>query len=122
MSDSTSRVLQPGRVVRLADLADYSDGAIVSKTLVRNDSGTLTLFSFEEGQGLSEHTAPYDAVVTVLDGTAQIRIEGEPRTVREGETVLMPAHIPHMVQATSRMKMLLVMIRDPAPAGMSQKT
>jgi quercetin dioxygenase-like cupin family protein len=83
----------------------------VSKTLLDKDSGTLTLFAFDAGQGLSEHTSPYDATVQVLDGEATLVIDGEPLTVTAGELVIMPANVPHSVRADARFKMLLIMIR-----------
>ncbi len=89
----------------------YIDGAVVSKTLIKKDSGTVTLFAFEAGQGLSEHTAPFDALVQILDGEARITIGGEDRTVAAGEMIIMPAHVPHALQAEKAFKMLLVMIR-----------
>ena len=89
----------------------YADGAIVSKTLLDKPTGTLTLFSFDEGQGLSEHTAPFDATVQILDGEAAITIDGKTQTVKAGELIIMPANIPHALQAEVRFKMLLIMIR-----------
>jgi len=89
----------------------YIDGAVVSKTLIKNDSGTVTLFAFEAGQGLSEHTAPFDALVQILDGEAHITIGGAPQTVTAGEMIIMPANVPHALQAEKAFKMLLVMIR-----------
>lgn len=97
--------------VSLPSLVEYGQGAVVSRTLIKNSAGTLTLFAFDEGQGLSEHSAPYDAVVQVLEGKAQLTIGGRPVPAHEGETVLMPANVPHEVQAATRFKMLLTMIR-----------
>jgi quercetin dioxygenase-like cupin family protein len=95
----------------LEKFVDYADGSVVSKTLLKKNTGTITLFAFDKGQGLSEHTAPFDAVVYVLDGEARIAIGGRPRTVSAGEMLIMPAGIPHALQAEKRFKMLLVMIR-----------
>lgn len=95
----------------LADLAGYVAGAVVSKTLIDKPVGTITLFAFDAGQGLSEHTAPYDAFVQVLDGSARIRIADKWLTLKAGDGVIMPANVPHAVQADERFKMLLVMIR-----------
>lgn len=95
----------------LEKFVDYADGSVVSKTLLKKNTGTITLFAFDKGQGLSEHTAPFDAVVHVLDGEARIAIGGRPRTVSAGEMLIMPAGIPHALQAEKRFKMLLVMIR-----------
>ncbi|MEO0181250.1 MAG: cupin domain-containing protein [candidate division WOR-3 bacterium] len=103
--------LEPTRIVELASLVDYAEGSIVSRTLIQRPSGTITLFSFDKGQALSEHTAPFDALVHVIDGEAEITIEGKPLRVRSGEAVLMPANVPHAVRATDRFKMLLVMVR-----------
>ena len=89
----------------------YIEGAVVSKTLIKKDTGTVTLFAFEAGQGLSEHTAPFDALVEILDGEAKITIGGEARTVQAGEMIVMPANVPHALQAERAFKMLLVMIR-----------
>jgi quercetin dioxygenase-like cupin family protein len=97
--------------VRLADLVQYADGAVVSKTLVQGEKGTVTLFSFDAGQGLSEHSAPFDAMVQVLDGRAEIFIDGEKIDTAAGETVLMPRDIPHSLNAPEPFKMLLTMIR-----------
>jgi quercetin dioxygenase-like cupin family protein len=93
-------------------LAGYQEGAVVSRTLLKRSGGTLTLFAFDEGQSLSEHTAPFDAVAQVLEGEAEITIAGAPVKVTAGEMVLMPANQPHAVHARTRFKMLLVMIRS----------
>ncbi len=98
--------------VDLPELIAYQDGAIVSRTLVKKNGGTLTLFAFDAGQELSEHTAPFDAVVQILDGEAELVIGGEKVPARMGQTVMMPADVPHAVRAAGRFKMLLVMIRE----------
>ena len=95
----------------LAALVDYGEGAIVSRTLLENDAGVLTVFSFDAGQGLSEHTTPFDAVVEILDGQAQITIGGKQVQVASGQIILMPANVPHALQARVRFKMLLTMLR-----------
>jgi len=95
----------------LANHVPYAIGSVVSKTLLKKDTGNITLFSFDKGQGLSEHTSPYDAVVLVLDGTAEIIIGGKPQAVQAGEMIVMPAEVPHALHAPSQFKMLLVMIR-----------
>ncbi len=100
-----------GEVSRLIDLAEYQKGSIVSRTIIDKKTGTVTLFSFDEGQGLSEHTAPFDALVCVLDGEAEITIAGKPLRVKAGEMTIMPANRPHALKAVKRFKMLLVMIR-----------
>jgi quercetin dioxygenase-like cupin family protein len=95
----------------LTELIDYADDSIVSKTIIDKPVGTITLFAFDRGQKLSEHTAPYDAVVQVLDGRAQLSIAGKQTTVEAGEIIIMPANVPHAVAAQERFKMLLTMIR-----------
>jgi len=94
------------------ELAAYQEGAVVSRTLLKRAGGTMTLFAFDEGQGLSEHTTPFDAVAQVLEGEADITIAGTPLKVATGELVLMPANQPHAVQARTRFKMLLTMLRS----------
>lgn len=103
-----------GRPLELESLINYAEGSVVSKTLLDKKAGTLTLFAFDKGQGLSEHTSPYDATVYVLDGTAKLMIGGEAVRAGSGEMVIMPANIPHDVQAEERFKMLLIMIREKA--------
>lgn len=98
-------------VMDLAGLVDYAPGAIVSRTLAEGGSGTLTLFAFDAGQKLSEHSAPFDAFVQVLDGRAELTIGGKPVTAAAGQLVLMPANVPHAVLAGQRFKMLLTMLR-----------
>lgn len=115
MSESGARPgteLQAAQQVRAAELANYQDGAVVSRTLVRRQAGTITLFAFDAGQSLSEHTAPYDAIAQTLEGDAEITISGKPLKLGAGEMVLMPANQPHAVKALSRFKMLLIMIRS----------
>ena len=99
-------------VMSLQDLVAYQEGAIVSRTLLDRKTGTLTLFAFDQGQGLSEHTTPYDAWLYVFDGEAEITISGAPYRLRAGESIILPANQPHAVKAISRFKMLLVMIRS----------
>ena len=100
-----------GKPFDLNENVEYAIKSVVSKTLLKKDTGNLTLFSFDQGEGLTEHTSPYDAVVYVLDGSAQIIIDGRPHTVKAGEMIIMPANIPHALQAEERFKMLLIMIR-----------
>jgi len=92
-------------------LVDYSADAVVSKTILDKPAGTITLFAFDKGQGLSEHTAPYDAMVLVVDGEAEITVAGKVNAVKAGEMMILPAGKPHALRAASRFKMLLVMIR-----------
>lgn len=99
-------------VLNLANMVGYQDGSIVSKEVVKKKTGTVTLFAVDQGQGMSEHTAPFDALVYVLDGEAAITIEGDPFTVKAGEMLNMPANKPHALKADQRFKMLLVMIRS----------
>ncbi len=96
----------------LAGLIDYQDGAVVSKTLITKPTGTVTLFAFDAGQGLSEHSAPFDATICLLDGEAEMTVSGKPFRLRAGEIVILPANDPHAVRAISRFKMLLIMIRS----------
>ena len=99
-------------VNRIADLVDYQKGSVVSRTVIDKKTGTVTLFSFDEGQGLSEHTAPFDAMVCILDGEAEITIAGKPLRLKAGEMTIMPANQPHALKAVKSYKMLLIMIRS----------
>ena len=99
------------QVLRLADLAAYQDGAVVSRQVAKADAGNVTLFAFDAGQELSEHTAPFDALVHVLDGDAHVTISGRGFSLRAGDAIVLPAGQPHAVKAISRFKMLLTMIR-----------
>ena len=99
------------RVIELASFIEYLDNSVLSKTLVDKNAGTITLFSFDAGQGLSEHTAPYDAVVQIIDGEAEIIIGGTASRVTTGQMIIMPAEIPHELRAIKQFKMLLTMIR-----------
>lgn len=109
--------LPPAQPVRLAELLDYAPGAVVSRALAKASGGSVTLFAFEAGQELSEHTAPFDALVEVLDGEVELTIGGAPVVARSGEAVLMPAGVPHAVRALARFKMLLTMVRSPRVAS-----
>jgi len=100
-----------GHPVNLAGLLDYQQGAIVSRTIADKETGTLTLFAFDKGQGLSEHTAPFDAIVYALEGEADITLSGQNARVTCGDMLIMPADQPHAVRASTPFKMLLVMIR-----------
>ena len=103
---------QVAGVNRIVDLVAYQSGSVVSRTIIDKKTGTVTLFSFDEGQGLSEHTAPFNALVYLLEGEAEISISGKPLHLREGEMVIMPANQPHGLKAVKRFKMLLTMIRS----------
>ena len=100
------------RVVKFTDLVEYQEGSVVSRTIIDKKMGTVTIFAFDEGQGLSEHTAPYDALVNILDGNAEIVISGKVFQLKEGEMVIMPANEPHSLKAIKKFKMLLTMIRS----------
>jgi len=112
MTAAAAGGLPPATNVTLASLVAYQEGSIVSRTLVKKQAGTLTLFAFDAGQALSEHTAPFDAMVQVLDGEAELVIGEHAVRAAAGETVLMPANVPHAVHAPQRFKMLLTMIRE----------
>ena len=101
-----------GHATRLADLADYQEGSVVSRTIIDKKAGTVTFFAFVEGQGLSEHTAPFDGLVYIVDGEAEVVISGKPIQLRGGEMVMMPANQPHALRATRNFKMILTMIRS----------
>lgn len=101
-----------GKSVPLSGLIEYQKDAVVSKTLVARKTGTVTLFAFDEGQGLSEHSAPFDAMVQILDGQAVISIDGVDHPTKSGEMIIMPGNIPHALKAEQRFKMLLVMIKS----------
>lgn len=95
----------------LNGLVDYQDGSVVSKEIIKKEKGTVTLFAFDKGQGLSEHTAPFDALVYIFDGKAGISISGKAHLLKAGETIIMPADKPHSLKAIERFKMLLIMIK-----------
>ena len=100
------------KVQNLADLADYQKGSVVSRTIIDENVGTVTFFAFDEGQGLSEHTTPYDAMVYLVEGEADIVISGEPYHIKAGQMIIMPANQPHAVKAIKRFKMVLIMIKS----------
>jgi len=108
MSDESSLI---GVALSVRDLVSYQPGSVVSRTIIDKAVGTVTVFAFDSGQGLSEHTAPFDAVVQIIDGVADIIIAGSVHAVREGEMIIMPANKPHSLKANPRFKMLLTMIR-----------
>jgi len=99
------------QVLKMADLAAYQEGSVVSRQITKAEAGNVTLFAFDVGQELSEHTAPFDALAHILDGEAEIRISGQAYALRAGEAIIMPANEPHALKATKRFKMLLTMIR-----------
>ncbi len=104
--------LPPAEVKPLIELINYQDGAVVSRQLVAKFTGNVTLFAFDQDQGLSEHTAPFDALVQVLEGEAEITVSGAPHAIKAAEIILLPAELPHAVKAITRFKMLLTMIRS----------
>ncbi len=99
------------QVKNLSDLVKYQKNSVVSSEIIKKDAGTVTAFAFDQGQGLSEHTVPFDALVNVIDGQAEITISGKPFTVRKDETIIMPANRPHALEAKVKFKMLLIMIK-----------
>lgn len=111
-SSSAPKQMPASEVVRPKDLVEYQSGAVVSRTLLQRPTGTVTIFAFDEGQGLSEHTAAFDALVQILEGEAQLTITGRPFILRADEAILLPANQPHAVTALERFKMLLTMIRS----------
>ncbi len=98
--------------VMLVDLIEYQEESVVSRTIIDKPTGTVTLFAFDTGQGLSEHTAPFDALVQALDGEVEVTISGKPFLLKKGEMIMMPANKPHALKAVKRFKMLLVMVRS----------
>jgi quercetin dioxygenase-like cupin family protein len=108
---SSSKGLR-GEIAKVADLVNYQDGSIVSREIVKKPAGSVTVFAFDEGQGLSEHTAPFDALVQVLEGVVEITIAGKTHRLQGGELILMPAQQPHALKALQRYKMVLTMIRS----------
>jgi len=100
------------QAMNMTDLVNYQDGSVVSRTIIDKKTGTVTVFAFDEGQGLSEHTAPFDALVYIIDGEAEIAISGKVNQLKEGQMIIMPANQPHSVKATKRFKMVLTMIRS----------
>ena len=101
-----------GEAAELSGLIEYQVGSVVSRTIIDKPAGSITLFAFDKEQGLSEHTAPFDAMVDVIDGEAEVTISGKPMTVKQGEMVVMPANKPHALKAFRRFKMMLVMIKS----------
>jgi quercetin dioxygenase-like cupin family protein len=100
------------QAANLSDLIGYQEGSVVSRTIIDKKAGTVTLFAFDVGQGLSEHTAPYDALVYILDGETDVTIAGKPVRLQKGEMIIMPANETHALLAITRFKMLLIMIRS----------
>lgn len=101
-----------GKVLKTADLIEYQDGSVVSREIIRKDTGTVTIFAFDKGEGLSEHTAPFDAMVQIIDGKAEITISGNKNVLEKDEMIIMPANEPHALKALEKYKMVLTMIRS----------
>jgi quercetin dioxygenase-like cupin family protein len=101
-----------GKILKPGELVDYQEGAVVSREILSGEKGTITVFAFDAGEGLSEHTAPFDAVVSIVEGDAEVLISGRPFKLGPGDIIIMPANIPHALNAISRFKMILTMIRQ----------
>lgn len=108
-----TNIFEKATILDLPALAEYSENGIVSKRVLEKKTGNITLFAFDEGQKLSEHTAPFDAMVQVIEGEGEIVINGKPFSLFAGQSIIMPANIPHAVNAVSKFKMLLTMIKEP---------
>ena len=107
-----SNEFEKGKTFSFNDSVDYSEGGIVSKTVLKKETGNISLFSFDKGEALSEHTAPFDAMIQVVDGKGEIVIGGKSNLLETGQTIIMPANIPHAVKAVERFKMVLTMIKS----------
>ena len=102
-----------GKAIEMESLIEYQEGSVVSMEVIKKELGTVTVFAFDKGQGLSEHSAPFDAMVQIIDGEAEITLAGEPHTVKKGESLIMPANVPHALQAVNGpYKMVLTMIKS----------
>lgn len=104
--------LETSKILNLEELVEYQEKAIVSKEIIKKDTGTITVFAFDEGEGLSEHTAPFDAMVQILDGTLELTIDRELYELKKGDMIIMPANVPHALHAVKRFKMVLSMIKS----------
>ena len=109
--EQNKKVVEKTHVLKIVNLAEYQEGSIVSRTLIDKKAGTITFFAFDEGQGLSEHVAPFDALVNVLDGEAEVAISQKIYRVKEGEIIILPANKPHALKAIRKFKMMLIMIK-----------
>ncbi len=107
-----SNPIETSRVFIASESIDYAAAAVVSKTIIKKPSGNVTLFAFDQGEGLSEHTAPFDALVQVLDGVVEVTIGGTPYILKQGESIIMPATIPHALKSLEKFKMMLTMIKS----------
>lgn len=106
------QTFEPSTIYNLKDSISVAEGGVVSKQFIKNKGGNITLFAFDKGQGLSEHTAPFDAIVQVVEGTVEISIDGKKQLVSEGEMINMPANVPHALHAAAAFKMCLIMLKD----------
>ena len=111
MNEELTDMEKTASVFKMKDMAAYQEHSVVSREVIQKPSGTVTVFAFDEGEGLSEHTAPFDALVHILEGEAEIRIDGTPYRVTQGEMIVMPANKPHALKAITRYKMVLIMIK-----------
>jgi quercetin dioxygenase-like cupin family protein len=107
-----SNLIEPSTIFITGESIDYAAGSVVSKTIVKKPAGNITLFAFDKGEGLSEHSSPHDALVQVLDGHVEISIGGTAYTLQSGESILLPANIPHALKAIEKFKMMLTMIKS----------
>ncbi len=101
-----------GKVISLPDLVDYAEGTVASRMVINRKAGSVTIFSFDENEGLSEHTAPFDAMVTILDGECEVWVAGKTLPMKSGDTIIFPANVPHALSAITKFKMSLVMIKE----------
>ena len=109
--EQSKKVVEKAQTIKMISLAEYQEGSIVSRTLIDKKAGTVTFFAFDEGQGLSEHVAPYDALVSVLDGEVEVALSEKIYRVKEGEMIILPANKPHALKAIRKFKMMLIMIK-----------
>lgn len=105
-------IFETGKKFMFTGLVEYASSAVVSKTIIKKSTGTVTVFAFDKGEGLSEHTASFDALVQIIDGSAEIKIDGNPVLLHAGQSIVMPANIPHALFAIEKFKMVLIMIKE----------
>jgi quercetin dioxygenase-like cupin family protein len=109
--EQNNKAISKSQIMKMNNLAEYQEGSIVSRTLIDKKAGTVTFFAFDEGQGLSEHVAPYDALVGIIDGEAEVAVSGKAFNLKEGEMMILPANKPHALKAIKKFKMMLTMIK-----------
>lgn len=107
-----SKIIEPSKIFHAAESIEYADGSVVSKTIVKKTAGNITLFAFDKNEGLAEHSAPFDALVQLLDGQAEITIGGNPYHLEAGQSIILPASVPHSLKAIEKFKMMLTMIKS----------